>query len=306
MIDEVGMFLSATAMRNAPTHVANIPKAFLSLFSSANKIAYGKTYVDTKNRVEINNPNLCLFGTANPIQFYDSLDKKSLSDGLVSRILFFESSSNNPRTRRNMKNCPPPKDLIDKIRFLDTLPSNRYPDGNLDGVTSVKPYVVKMTEGALEMQYEYDDEIWNLVEKLNSQKRISVTYNRAVLTAIKLALILAISDDVYNQEPIINEKIMSMAIQIVRACNNNMHYAAEYHVWDSEYEKNMKQILHIVREHKQVTESELALHTTYLDNKNVDGILSKLLRAKLIKEEWVPIAGGTKIKKYVAVKKEHD
>ena len=302
LIDELGMFLSATTGDSANPYLRAIQKALLTVYSDCDQITFGKTYVDSKNNIELNNPHLCIYGNANRKQFLDSITRDNVSDGLVSRMLVFESEDPDPQKREKIK-MTPPSHIISQVDHLYRLPTNIQPGGNLDAMRNVMPLLVPKNDQAKAMLAAFDDEIWNYRNALRNSKRIDTVYNRAALSAEKLAIIYACTEDVYNPSPIITEEHMGWAIAIVRYSLDNMQYDVEYHIWESEYERNSKRILQIVRERGQATMTEIAVETQYLDEKARNGIMETLKTCRFVEEIFVDPKPGEKYSTKVFIAK---
>lgn len=303
MIDEIGKFLKTTTNATASPYLYGIQKAFLKLYSDSNQITFGKTYVDSKNNIELNNPHLVIYGTANATQFYDSLAFENVTDGMVSRMLFFESEDPDPY-KRDVVRFAPPASLIEAFRHLLKLSTCVNPAGNLSAVLEVKPLIVPKTAGAKAMLDQFDRDIHDLRAILRKQNRVDVTYNRAGLTAEKIALLYAVTEDVYNPAPIITEKHMAYGIQLATYLNEHMQYVAEYYVWESDREKHVKRMLQMIRTVPGITITEVALKTQHLDTRSRDDILVTLQTCKLIEEEYVidPFGSDKMVKAFIPSK----
>ncbi|MDB5388936.1 MAG: Bifunctional primase/polymerase [Planctomycetaceae bacterium] len=113
--DEIGKFLEAIkAAKNSP-HMAEIIATFLFLYTSSSETYGGKGYADNTKTKPIHNPNLCLYGTGVPDGVWGSLTSESLTDGLVARILFWETPDYFPNPKRFPSQSDPPSELIETI-----------------------------------------------------------------------------------------------------------------------------------------------------------------------------------------------
>jgi hypothetical protein len=100
-LDEFGHMLQQIGAPGAGIHALQILSEFTRLFSSANTVHKGTAYA-TREPVEIDCPNLCLFGMTTPEQFWRAFGSASLEDGSIARYLLFpigESGLKDPDER---------------------------------------------------------------------------------------------------------------------------------------------------------------------------------------------------------------
>ncbi|MFN6986934.1 MAG: DUF3987 domain-containing protein, partial [Rhizobium oryzihabitans] len=88
LIDEFGGFVKDITDRKAAAHMRAISTDLRDLWSASNSLFGGAAYANTKP-VTIHAPNLNIYGTATPGQFWSAMRNASAEDGLLPRFLLF-------------------------------------------------------------------------------------------------------------------------------------------------------------------------------------------------------------------------
>lgn len=288
LLDEIGRFLQTTNMASASrnTHLYNIISVLLKLYSNSNSVYEGKAYADRDKQITLLQPNLCIYGTTVPETLYKGLTTSSLNDGFLSRMLVFESNQHNPRkkTRRELSRINKiPKSLLDQIAGLYAKPINSHPVGNID-FKNPNPQVVFLNENALDMVDDFENYIYDLREKLISEKRPDSVYNRTSQLAEQIALIIAGGDNPDN--PVITENEMSYGISLSHYLADNMLYIAENFIADNETEHITKWFLQIIRASGKISLSKLTKKTQKLKGYERNDIIETLIDSKQIYESF--------------------
>jgi len=261
LLDEIGRFLKTTQHASKSPHLYNIVSVILKLYSSSTGVYYGKIYAE-KDRVKIDNPNLCIYGTTVPEVLYKGLTFENITDGFLSRMLIFESEDPDPekKSRKNLTKKPP-QYLTEKISKLHKKETNNHAVGNLDQI-NVDPQIVPINENAIEIIKDFDKYIREYRNELREQNRVDTIYNRTSQIAEQVALILA--GGINIDEPVITEKEIIYGVQLVKYLSDNMLYIAENFVADNEYHHSVKEILKIIRNHGKISMTELTRKTQQL------------------------------------------
>lgn len=280
LLDEIGRFLEST--RKGATHLYNVVSVLLKMYSAADQVFHGKNYADETKKSLIVQPNLCLLGSTVPDVLYKGLNYESATDGFLSRMLIFETDNNRPRKQRD-KNflLKPGKELIDKIISLNKKPVNMHPNGNLDHFNPC-PQVVKMTDNARDILYEFDDYIWNLRNKLENENRIEAMYNRVCQLSEQIALIVATGNNI--NDPIITEVEISYGICLAKYLADHMQFIVENYMAKNDYEHEVKRILNIIRTSGCISLSEISKKTQNLQGYVRNDVIETLKESKQIKE----------------------
>lgn len=85
-IDEFGDVIRRVLAPKAASHERDIGKILKDMYSNASGIYRGKSYA-TQERTDIMEPHLCLYGVTTHEAFWESLDGRSFSDGLLARFV---------------------------------------------------------------------------------------------------------------------------------------------------------------------------------------------------------------------------
>jgi len=300
LLDEIGRFLQTTnSAQNS--HLHGVVDVFLKAYSSARTSMPGKNYADTKRNISINNPNLCIYGTATPDQFYESLTKKSIEEGLVARMLIFESENPFPDTNDDIEIMKPSGTLIENTRALFHRPTNCDPKGNLSGTEVVNPLIIPYTKEAKAMVKDFNKEIQMLRQKLESENKIHSIYNRCGLICEQIALILACGCAIGEERPIIKPEHVDYGRNLTRHIFDNLHYDAENRISSSSQEKNVKDVLREIRKHGKILNKDLVKKFHHLKSNERKDVMETLLNSELV-EEHIEITADNKRKKvFIAV-----
>jgi len=302
LIDEIGRLLQMTRSASKSPHLFGIPSVLLKLYASSNSMMAAKSYADTKKNYVLNNPHLCIYGSATQDQFYSSLTVDNISDGLISRMLIFESEERDPMEKFGLKKTRPSIDLIKKVDHLYGKPTNQYPEGNADGIETVRPLIVDYTEDAENLARKYSIEMHGRRAKLGDDDKASAVFNRAALTVRKLALICAIADDVYNDQPIIKADHVDYAVQLTNYLMDNMYYAVEKNLAESEYEQSLKRIYNLIAQTGTMSMSQITRRSQNLTSKTRNDILHALVESEKVQEVFE--VSATKSKKVYRIFQE--
>lgn len=302
LLDEIGKLLQMTRSAAKSPHLFGIPSVLLKLYASSNAKMSAKSYADTKKNVVLNNPHLCIYGSATQDQFYNSLTVDNISDGLISRMLIFESEERDPMEKFGLKKTRPPMDLLNKIEYLYGQPTNHYLEGNVDGTEAVRPLIVDYSNDAEMLARKYSIDMHERRSKLGEDDKAGAVFNRAALTVRKLALICAISEDVYNTHPMIKVDHIDYAVQLTNYLMDNMYYAVEKNLAESEYEQSLKKVYNLIALKGSLSMSQITRKTQNLTSKIRNDILHALVESEKIQEVFE--ISATKSKKVYRIFQE--
>jgi hypothetical protein len=300
LLDEIGIFLKST-QNNQASYLAGVPAALLKLFTSASVPCSGKSYADTKKQITIDCPNLCIYGTATPEQFFNSLSKDNVEQGLIGRMLIFESEDSRPPAKRHLKNTKPPKVMIDNIMRIYKQVKNVNPHGNVSTVEIIDPLVVPYTKEAEKMMWNFTINIDETYHEMKTKGRLYQLYTRCTEIAKKIALIVAIGDSKEGEQPIIRPEHVDYATKISRYLIDNLHDAVESKISDNNQEKEVKKMLNLIRSHKKMSQSEITRKFQHLKSTERKDVLHTLIESGHV-EEFIDTSSGGKAKRvYIAI-----
>lgn len=284
MLDEFGFLLSAMTSARADAHKRDLMATLMGLYTSASVVYRGTEYADQekRERVELVQPNACIYGTSTPAQFYAALTSMQGVDGSLARLLVVHASETRPARQRPSIDKPPGA-LVDAVRSLAA--RNAPPSGNLVGlggttVDTTDPQIVKMDPAI------YD--AWELLdEAMLDQAHDSATktiYSRIAENAARLALVYAVSRDI--DQPRIDAEAFSWGRELAIWAANSLVVQVARFVSDNEVESNHKRVASMVREAGDdgIGKNTLTRRCTFLRRKELDDVLAMLIQASLIVE----------------------
>lgn len=284
LLDEIGRFLRTTTNASKNSHLYNVITILLKLFSGADQTVSGKIYADNAKKIQVVQPNLCLFGTTVPETLYKGLSIEHVTDGFLSRMLIFETENPRPRKkkRRNLTGNPP-IEIIDQLKVLKKVKINHDPDGDIDELNP-NPRIVEITDTAVDILEEFDDFIYDLRNDLDSQNKIESTYNRTGQMAEQIALIIAIGKNI--NDPIIGENEIIYGIQLSKFLSDRMLYIVNNYIAENEYHHELKRIYQIIKHTGTIRKSALTRKTQNIHSSIRDSILETLMESEQIRG-WV-------------------
>lgn len=240
--DEIDYLMQAM---NQPkeSRYQRIMQALLKLFTSANGL-YIKRKKVGKLRGYIDQPCVCLFGTAIPDSFYKALSLKMLTNGWFARLLILET----PRRgegREEEAVADVPRPLLETADWWAGFRPGAQ--GNLQEFHPVPKRVETTPEAAKrfkEFKRESNSE-YRVGEDIANQARMAI-WARAVEKARKLALIYACSAN--NEAPLIGTEAADWACRLVGHQTRRMLFMAGLHVSESDFEAKCKRVLEVLHQ----------------------------------------------------------
>lgn len=283
LLDEIGRFLRTTISAGKSTHLYNVVSVLLKLYSSADQIYHGKNYADREKKVFIPHPNLCLYGTTVPDTLYKGLNIEHVTDGFLSRMLIFETDDPRPkkRKRKNLAKMSVPLEIVDQVKAMHHRKINYENRGNMD-FNNPNPYVVPMTDEAVDILEGFDDYIDNIREDLAKNNKTESIYNRTSQMAEQIALIIASGVNIEN--PVIDDEAICYGINLAKYLADHMYYIVENYIAINELEHEVKRILNIIKESGKIKRSELTRKTQNLQGYIRNDIIDTLKESGQIQE----------------------
>lgn len=184
-LDEIGRLLATIKNPGKQAHPYNIATVLMQIYGASDSLWIGDAYADTKKVRRVNQPHAVIYGTSVPDSFWGSLTAENVSDGLLGRIMPFESADGYVDAVQPQQIEPPPE-LIDSIRSW--LPF--APGGNLS-TENPQPLVVPYSHAARE---RFDDHMAAICDRRKHEdQQTAALWSRSAGKAGKLALIFAAS-----------------------------------------------------------------------------------------------------------------
>jgi hypothetical protein len=290
-VDEIDNMMAGIASSRdgrAESIVANL----LRLFSSSNGIFISRAR-SQKESLLCHQPHFNLIGSAIPKHFYDSLTEKMLTNGLLARMLVFESG------RRSTFKPSPILDIPEHIKTTALFWSTYTGDGGdcsqLSSSVEPKPAIVPSSPCADEARLaaiEQIDGMFRRCEEANDEGAKAL-WNRAFEKVNKLALLAACSAN--HEAPKITGKMVSWATKVVIHQTKKMLFACERFggsgsVSASRIDKVLTVISKLEADGKEPARW-LVLRKSKLLKKDFDEVVETLLHQRRIVSDVKPSLG---------------
>jgi hypothetical protein len=273
--DEMDGLITAIA-RGKEIRFEGIMNVLLKMYTSANGIYAMRVKAGKNaNRGVIDQPCLCIFGTAIPKNFYESLSSKMLANGFFARMLILETGKRAKGQDHDGDDVP--EGIIAVARYWAEL---RMGKGNLENWHPT-PRVVPQTAGAkailAELRSHADDQ-YSRAEAANDTMGMAI-WARANEKARRFALVHACSEN--HAEPVISEGAARWASDLVSHQTRRMIYMAFEHASENEFDAKRKRVLREIRSAAggRITRTALCRRLRAIPSRERDEIILALLEA---------------------------
>lgn len=236
-VDEIDGLLLRVSQAKDARHEA-IVSMLLQMYSSASSV-YVMRAKAGRDRSVINQPHLCLFGTAVPQHFYEALTARQMTNGFLARLLVIECRKRGEGQEANQRAVP--NNILEAARWWADL----RPGGNLHAEHPT-PRIVPASDEAVTAFAEL-------------RKRIDGTYDecqvagdtagmaiwaRALEKARRLALVYACSVD--RVQPTITREAVAWAGAFAVHQTQRMLFMARHYAAESEFDGKRKRLLDLL------------------------------------------------------------
>lgn len=237
-MDEIdGLLLKVNRAKDARYEA--IVSMLLQFYSSADS-AYTKRAKAGKEREQIDQPCLCLLGTAGPKLFYESLSQRMMTNGFLARMLVVECRDRG--VGRDDVDLPLPASIAEAARWW----ADFRPGGNLDR-EHPDPILVPTTPEARRTIKDFKDSIDNGAYK-SARTELDdpgmALWSRAGEKAHRLALIYACSAN--RENPVIALDAVRWATAFAMHQTQRMLHMVHRHASESEFDAKRKRLLDIL------------------------------------------------------------
>lgn len=276
--DEFGLELMKMNSPKAPAYLRNILPTVMKLFSSAHKPYRGTHYADEKRqRVDISNPHLSIYGTSTPIRFHQALTSDFGSDGFLSRLMIFDCGETHPEPTKPTLSKEVPQTIIKEIKqhlasFVDTS------EGNLVGI--IAPKIVKLRDRAFVASELAMKHFWHRKVK-EENEAIQNIYGRAHEHSLKLALTATPTLE-------ISYDIMNWAVDLVSSCIDSLVSIVRDKIADNQNHRLRIRLTEIIQKHRVIDRGRLCQLTPWLTKRERNDMLSELIESEVIEIDLLP------------------
>lgn len=290
-LDEVSRLLETMRDPRRSPHLYKIGTILMQLESNSHCLWVGEAYANQKQTPQINQPHACVYGTAVPQGFWESLTDDNVSEGLLGRMFVFEASDRYVDIA-TPENIEPPTSLLDGIRWWVERP---FGVNNLSDENPIPP-IVQHSKAAAKRLDEHFAGICKTRRKEDDTR--AALWSRTTGKTAKLALLLACSRCT-GGEIVIDEEDVERAIAVSNWLTRRMLYQAFRHVSRNDRENASKRVQRILA--TKMTRTELTRKTQWLNRRQREEIVGELIESGLVKA-WEEDTGGTvKTRWYQAV-----
>ena len=219
----------------------SVMNVMLKMYTSSSSV-YPMRVKAGKEPGVIDQPSLCIFGTAIPKHYYEALSLKMLSNGFFARMLVLETRRRGLGQDARMRD--PPQSILDVAQWwADQRPGQ---GGNLERWHPV-PRIVHHTPDAADLLRQLRiqaDEQYSLSEERDDPAGMAI-WARANEKARRLALIYACSEN--HQDPVMDEDAARWAWEFVDHQTRRMLFMAGDHVSENDFDARCKAVIGTLR-----------------------------------------------------------
>jgi hypothetical protein len=238
-VDEIDGLLMRVGQARDARHEA-IVSMLLQMYSSASSI-YVMRAKANQERTVIDQPCLCMFGTAVPKHFYEALSARLLTNGFLARMLILECRGRG--VGRDDTELPIPASILEAARWWAEYRPGKA--GNLAGWHPAPHRVPQTPEAEVVFRSirERADAEYARAEAQNDPAGMAI-WARAYEKARRLALLYAVS--VCRDTPVVTPEAATWAGAFVEHQTRRMLYMARHHACESEFDSKRKRLLDVL------------------------------------------------------------
>lgn len=277
-LDEMGRLLETMKDPRKAPHLFNCITVLMQLYSSSGTLWKADAYADAKKVKTVDQPHLCIYGTATPESFWHSLSTDNIAEGLIGRLLVFEGRGYEVKACKPTADVPP-ADLLEALRWWNEF----RPGGNLAG-EHPQPRKIPHTPEASE---RFESHIAGINERRIKEHPLrAAVWSRSGEKVAKLALLHACSRARCLPETITREDV-DWGIRLGNWLTRRLLSGCADHVSENEVEAKAKRVLGLIPE-KGITLESIGRKTQWLRSRERMEIVQDLERNRLITIESIP------------------
>lgn len=291
-LDEIGHFLANANSKYAASHQKNIAPTFTKMFSSANTTLIGKEYVG-RDRIDIIQPNVCLYGTTVPERLYEGLTPGEVSDGFLGRMLVFRSDDSDPVETDQDCIIPPHESIASNVEAWfrrDDLPHAR---GNIASLREHIPHTAVFQPDAIGELSRFRSVCRKYKSDHRGQLGMDALWSRAAEHAIKVALVIACGCKF--DAPAVDGQTMAWSIKLVNYLVGSLVATVSESIAGSDYERDLLLIKRKIREAgiKGISTSNLIMQTRHIRARDRTETLNAMMESGEIERFTAKPARGS-------------
>jgi hypothetical protein len=283
LIDEIGHLLGTMKDTNSDSHLRDIVPVLLRMYSASSSVYRKREYGSKENEAVITRePSLSIYGTTVPSNLYSNLTKAHVTNGLLSRLLVFESLEPYPELR--MVAVPAPSStLMDVCKAWVKADFNADPNaGDIEKLTMPNPLVVSTTARARQVFDDLEQSMRRQVERTRAKGGEQGPYTRVVATALKLSLVRACG--ISPEAPEITDDAASWGAGMAWRLTEDLAVRVGDAAPENKVEEATQRVLVLVRKAGTdgVAHSSLVRKTQWLSKRQLADTLAALMEGGFI------------------------
>lgn len=297
--DEFGGFLAKLQDQRSGSDFATIRHYLMEFFSCASSTYDGDAYAAGVTE-KLYYPNLSIYGTSTPDEFWSSLTSSRASDGFLPRFLLFNVSGEKPEFVEEpvQRRDKPPERLIKGVREIAEAATAIC--GNIGISSHVRAVFAKRVELDADAK-AFDRRLRKQIDSalFIADSKLHPFLNRTREHALKLALTVAVGVD--PSEPVITGEILRWAAGLAAYSTQAFIAEADKRLADSDRERNFNRVLEIIREAgtEGITEGKVADKIRSLKGHDLNDIIRAADAAgHIVLRERRPDGRGRTSKRY--------
>jgi len=300
-IDEIGHIIRQSTDIKAPSHARSIMKTLTKMFTSASSMYRCKSYASerTNPEREIDQPNLCIYGTTVPHTLFEAITPSQIKDGFLGRNLMVVSEDPTPIKRQYIETLPP-QDLLDDLKNWSLRQKVEYDPlaTSIESISINQTINVKATIGAVKLFDDFFNYRISRMNQLRDVRCLDALWARSNEHAKKIALILACGENYFDPE--ISTADAQWAIDFVTySIDVTIHMVSES-VSDSDFEHDLLAVKKVILDAGEggIGKPKLCRQTRKLKPNDRDQILRALIESEDIRGQEIHLKDNRSLYKY--------
>ena len=275
--DEVETFIGA--MRGQSKNAQGLSDRMRRLFTASSGAYSLRAKAANGEGAIVNCPHLTFFGTGVPDAFYDTLDQRTVINGLFGRCLVVKAQDEY-RTNAPV-DTPLPASLVRTASLL----AER--ERKIDATDVIEPIVAAETPEAADALRRSAESLMAMRKRLSD---MGLTSARALVVRVnekvaKLALIYAISMD--PEKPVVTREAVEWAISFVTHITKEMLYEAQFHIAEGKFDALLKRFVGLLAKNGGQLDRRTLIRALHVDHNTYTRITLTLHMCDMINEEQI-------------------
>jgi hypothetical protein len=283
LIDEMGYFLGTMRDELAPAHVRSIVPVLLRMYSSSEGVYRKRTYAQSEAKKDdvayVDQPCLSIYGTTVPSNFYANVTKSHISNGLLSRLLVFESDNPDPEMQ-----WPPlgalaaPAPIVAGCKlWVDRSICSDPEAGNLEARAVPSPLIVKASADACDVRDDLEQTMRRRRREERGAGRDPGPFTRVATSAMKLALIRAAG--INPEHPEITESDAEWGCGLAWCLTERFMAKVGDAAPENKVEAASQRVLGAIKQAGSLVRQQLIRRARFLSSRQLDDVLRTLAEA---------------------------